>query len=198
MYITSKDLPGMVSLQEDPEVPRITHPKFLAVADGTEIYWYPEDGQAPWKDEQWRQKLRDQWEEEVVNASVQKIWSEAEATSVDAKPENRPTEFRKVFSIRDNADTDENVKALEKSLGEDYTVDMTCGILTIIPSKAGKGPAADDIREKEGFSNGAYLWAGATRADLSLLKTSMPGVIVGNAEDEVKQKAAPLVHQQYL
>ena len=87
-----------------------------------------------------------------------------------------------------------------------YTlVDMQCWvpnvrIITVLPAVAGKGPAAEHVRQVVQFPPARSMWAGDTRGDSSLLWTQMRGALVGNATPELREDAerhgAPMrVHQ---
>ena len=71
-------------------------------------------------------------------------------------------------------------------------------MLTIMPSKAGKGHAAEHIRQSLGFSSQQCMWAGDTRGDTSMLATSMHGLLVGIATSELKEDAEGFISSGHV
>ena len=63
------------------------------------------------------------------------------------------------------------------------------GLLDILPASANKLHAIRFLIEKEGFSEAETLFAGDSGNDLDVLLSSIPSVLVANADDEVQRAA---------
>ncbi len=67
--------------------------------------------------------------------------------------------------------------------------EIQCGLIDILPARAGKRQAVEFLMQARGFSNGQIVFAGDSGNDLDVLLSDLPAVLVANAHPQVKARS---------
>jgi len=195
VYNTARSLSDYRELLHSPEQakPLLLQPDILIVAEGTEVWRWPSGGTgSPSRDEDWRAELLGTWDKELVDSLVVQFHEPELIPGFVERAELRRT----ILVSGDEEQSARVTAALRQRLGASYSlIDASSWVpgvrmVSILPSKAGKGHAAEHVRKTQGFPPERSMWAGDTRGDSSMLYTSQCGVIVGNATPELRADAA--------
>lgn len=79
-----------------------------------------------------------------------------------------------------------------------YSVDEVAeiGLLDVLPARATKLHAVEFLMQQQGFDNGNTIFAGDSGNDLPVLISSVPAVLVANADSDVVEQAKRQAQQQ--
>jgi sucrose-6F-phosphate phosphohydrolase len=69
------------------------------------------------------------------------------------------------------------------------------GLLDIVPRGASKLHAIEFLRQRLGYRREETVFAGDSGNDLTVLASAIPAILVANAEDDVKEQARRLAHE---
>lgn len=71
------------------------------------------------------------------------------------------------------------------------------GLLDILPASAGKCQAIEFLMKKLDYTYSETVFAGDSGNDICVLSSSVPSVLVANADAEVRQEAIKMAHSQH-
>lgn len=168
------------SLSENPALPV---PDYLIGALGTEI----EDGASGEDLAAFDAELSAGWDRALI---------EAIASSLELRP--HPAEFQRPYKVSYDIDGYDTYKELLRRLdeaGHRVTVIHSGRTnLDIIPGPAGKGNAIDFLREQLGVPGDRVVVAGDSGNDLTMFVEPFRGIVVGNADPELKAVTGPSIY----
>lgn len=165
-----------------------------AIADvGSTIYRSGPDGWTAWQ--AWDDEIAGDWQGRDRQA-LQAMLSDITVLSLQ-EPEKQNT-HKLSYYLPLTIDQNAIVKAIQLRLRQKsvqanliFSIDEieSVGLLDILPVSANKLHAIRFLIDKEGFSESETLFAGDSGNDLDVLLSSIPSVLVANADDEVRLAA---------
>lgn len=167
VYSSGRFKNSMLSLMEDAN---LIQPDALICNVGTEIYYPPS-----WKrDKDWENIMSKDWEKN-------KIMEKLKDFPVQIQPYDK--EFTASYYVDDVSVVDKISEALKE-----FNVKIIFTkkyLLDIIPSPGGKGQAVKFLKKKHGIPT---ICCGDSENDIDMLTKCDFGILVGNADREVKEK----------
>ena len=137
---------------------------------GTEIYYA-----SSWnKDKKWEKILRENWEKEEIVSILQNF---------PVEPQPYDKKFTASYYVKDESIVEKIRKALKNF--EVKVIHTKGHLLDIIPKKAGKGNAARFIQKSKKLPT---ICSGDSENDIDMLTKCDSSILVGNAEENVKQQ----------
>lgn len=215
VYISGRDLGLVLKAIHDFRLPI---PSVIATDVGSTIYIPNGEGsafaraaqdslQAHWqKDRQWQEEMRDDFAG-LSNTDIQSLV--AEKFALTAQEAARQTNFKISYylpswdgdlSLREELTDFLSSKGLRinviLSSSHNHESDENLGLLDILPLKASKESALSWIHQKYFKSEKKLLFAGDSGNDLLALSSSVPAVLVANAEKAVRMHLHELCAQR--
>lgn len=167
----------------------LIHPDVLVTDVGTEIYttslFYP--------DRAWEKKMVSAWDA----AKTKKIIEDVEGL----QPQGIQTRFRLAYHTEQNAFKKTVSKLCLKVEMAQLPVKIVPSmghIIDVIPGCAGKGPALRYIQELYSIKRENTVVCGDSGNDLSMFFEGCKGIIVGNAQPELKEALKSGLQEVYL
>jgi len=167
------------SLREHRSLPR---PDFLIGALGTEIEYA--DGNPV---EVYSRRSGDHWDRNLIEDLVPSGSTQAHAAEFQ-------TAFKVSYDISDTSVADQ-VRDRLADAGIAATVIVTHGVaMDIIPADAGKGAAIVFLRNLLRVEMGRVVVAGDSANDIDMFADEHRGIVVANADEELKNLAGPHIY----
>lgn len=184
VFATGRSLPSTMALVEQGI---LLQPDAIAAFLGTEL-WVP-----PWEAP-----------DTIFERIIQRAWDRDKVTKVLSAFESvepQPLRMQSRWKVSSYLEDESMVPVIETALsdhGADVTILYSCGkFLDVIPKNAGKRAAIDYLRKSWGIDPDRVLVGGNSGNDIDMLEDPrIPGVVVGNGEDELQDLSeAERVHQ---
>ena len=196
-YVTGRQLSLVIDAISGYSLPR---PRFAICDVGTSIYEYDGADWAPL--ETWQELLAKDW---PADASTEVRASLQNSDGLTLQEEERQSRFKISYhtpALDEPADLLATVESRLAATGLEfrlvYSVDETSvtGLLDLLPASAGKLAAIEHLLDRPGFTVGSTLFAGDSGNDLEVLASAIPGVLVANATEVVRQEATRLAEER--
>ena len=173
IFATGRGYESIVTLLDDPAIPV---PDYIIADVGATILRRQSDGFTPVLPLQ--DEIAARWPgRDFVLAKARQIQG--------LQFQEVPQEYRCSF-LFEHESAREQACALARSLGLDFLVSAG-RYLDILPANVSKGASLQHLMALEKLPENKVLVAGDTLNDLSLMRTGLRGVVVGNAENALRQ-----------
>ena len=174
VYVTGRHLDSALSLMEQESLPK---PDILVTDVGTAIYHAPD-----WtEDRAWRESVDETWLPDKILSALKDVPSIVLQDLPHQKRISYTVQLNQphiVDTISERLDAQHIPYHLVYSSGRD---------LEILPERSGKGKAVQYILDQYAKEDVGVLLAGDSGNDAEMLLLDYPAVMVGNAQEELKQ-----------
>lgn len=188
---------------------QLQEPDYVIADVGSTIYISGPDGWSTWQ--AWDDEIAGDWQGESREA-LHAILSDIDALRLQEHEKQNRHKLSYYLPLNvDNRQVMEKIEARLriKSIQANiiWSIDEIegTGLLDILPASANKLHAIRFLIEQKGFSESEVVFAGDSGNDLDVLLSSIPSVLVANADEEVRRaaRAAPagslyLAHGDFL
>ena len=174
-------------LKQEPLCLPLLRPDVLIVGEGTQVWRFGKSGKAQ-LDMQWEAIVKKDWNLD----RVKKACTDWDDKLMDGINDSETRRFVVTVSGLDKAAA--AAAALKQTLGDAYELvnqkswKRKVRNITVLPAAAGKGNAAEFVRQSLGVEKSRSVWAGDAMGDASMLNTELQGIVVGNASAELLEK----------
>ena len=198
VYVTGRDRSRIEHAIEDFE---LTVPQHVIADVGTTIYAV--NDMREWiRNTSWEDEIGRDW----GNGSHASIAAQlADIDGLRIQEASRQNRFKLSYYVPLEIDEYRLTDRIQSSLSQIgirysliYSVDepRNVGLLDILPASATKLHAIQFIMNESGFTKADTVFCGDSGNDLNVLASEIPGVLVGNASMDVRQRAIDLAGQQ--
>lgn len=164
--------------------PHLLTPAYLIGALGTEI----EVGGTGEPVTAYQDHLRLGWQRAPIDALMQ-------ALGLVPHAEEFQTSLKASYDVPNEAMYQQARQKLETAVLPAKLIFSGGGYLDIIPQAAGKGAAVQFLQRRLGISAGQVVVAGDSGNDIDMFAPPFHGIIVGNADADLRALAGPRVYQ---
>jgi sucrose-6F-phosphate phosphohydrolase len=166
----------------------------FAIADvGSTIYRIDSSGWRQW--EEWDAQIAPDWHG-LSHDELQHLLSVFPALRLQEKEKQRPHKLSFYVALDIDAqklmdEMDARLKYADIRANLIWSIDEAAGLglLDVLPASASKLHAIRFLMQQKGFSSENTIFAGDSGNDLDVLMSSIPAVLVANADAEVKKRA---------
>lgn len=189
-YVSGRNITLLEEAIEEYDLP---HPDFAVADVGTSIYRWQGGDWRPW--ENWRQKIGHDWRHHR-SRDLRPRFEDMEELALQGEEHQNDYKLS-YFAVPDLVDSGVllEVRHRLRELAIDYeliwSVDETThtGMLDILPASATKLGAVRFLMQELDLGNRHTVFAGDSGNDLTVLTSDIPGILVANAIDEVREHA---------
>lgn len=183
VYATGRTLD---SVSQEIQTTALPEPNAIIASVGTDIYNYP-SGELM---EDWHRKINKNWDAEMVR----RIFSSH--TELELQPEQFQSAFKVSYYLPDASR--EQIHNLQKKLQEKYieaeVIYSSNRDLDFLPLRANKGKASAFLASRRQIPSQKVIVSGDTGNDKALFEQGFCGIVVGNAQPELKNFKGPGVY----
>ncbi len=200
VYVTGRHLELIKSAIREHDLP---WPAFAIGDVGTTIYEVSNESWIP--DKKWQKQLALAWPASSVKMLRNQLATVEELTLQEPTKQNR---FKVSFYSRTDTDVSQlftTAKSCASQCGLEvnliWSIDRVTGLamLDVLPARANKLTAIEFLMDQLGFSVPDTIFAGDSGNDLDVFRSSIPSIVVANADPQVKQLAQePDASQVYV
>ena len=183
VYATGRTFDSVVNEIQTTALPE---PRAIIGFVGTDIQAYP-SGQVV---EAWHRKINKNWDAGKVREI---LLSHAE---LELQPAEFQSDFKVSYYLPDASDEDiQNLREeMQRNSIEAEVIYSSNRDLDFLPLRANKGKASAFLASEWGIVHDRVLVCGDTGNDMALFEQGFRGVVVGNAQPELKNLAGPNVY----
>ena len=199
VYSTGRTLPQFQQLLEEKK-DVLLPPDILISAVGTKIYLL--NGEGEWvEDLNWSKRLDEEWDAAAVREVAYKLLIRLGQDRAHFRPAVELNEHKITMGVRDDA-VDEAMQFLQEGIDKEgvKTTLVVSGeggwkYIDVLPQGAGKLQSLEYVREELGFDEKCTVACGDSGNDILLLSGPSRGIIVGNAQEDLRKWYAEIESQ---
>lgn len=193
VYVTGRSLALVKQAIAEYDLPE---PEYIISDVGTIIY---EKKKSKWQKMQtWQERIAKDWQGKTHD-QLQKALNTI--VEIELQEEHKQNDFKLSYYISMDADHKSILTKVETRLAKlgvnvslIHSLDEPEQIvlLDILPRNATKKHAIEFLQKQLGYKTREIVFAGDSGNDLQVLSSSIPSILVANAEDDIKEKARKL------
>lgn len=191
VYSTGRTLPQFLQLLEEKQ-DVLLPPDVLVSAVGTKIYLVNREGE--WvEDLHWSHRLDQDWDAAAVREVAYALLVHLGQDRAHFRPAVELNEHKITMGVRDDG-VEEAVRFLQEGIKKEgvKTTLVVSGeggwkYIDVLPQGAGKLESLEYVREELGFDEKYTVACGDSGNDILLLSGPSKGIIVGNAQEDLRK-----------
>ncbi|WP_394707321.1 HAD-IIB family hydrolase [uncultured Desulfobacter sp.] len=193
VYVTGRSLTLVKQAISEYDLPE---PEYIISDVGTIIY---EKKECKWQEMQiWQERIAKDWQGKTHD-QLQKALNTI--VEIELQEEHKQNDFKLSYYISMDADHKSILTKIETRLAKlgvnvslihSFDEPEQIVLLDILPRNATKKHAIEFLQKQLGYKTREIVFAGDSGNDLQVLSSSIPSILVANAEDDIKEKARKL------
>ena len=193
VYVTGRSLTLVKQAISEYDLPE---PEYIISDVGTIIY---EKKKSTWQKMQtWQERIAKDWQGKTHD-QLQKALNTI--VEIELQEEHKQNDFKLSYYISMDADHKSILTKIESRLAKlgvnvslihSFDEPEQIVLLDILPRNATKKHAIEFLQKQLGYKTREIVFAGDSGNDLQVLSSSIPSILVANAEDDIKEKARKL------